>query len=188
MHCADDVRLVALSPPLAVKIVSPDILHKTEIGGVRLNVRTRAELEAAVAEVLDNAHSLAPGARIDGVIVRSGDAGFEIPQDLNEIVFGPVASRRGRHSRADVRDTACGSRISTNRRRDMLDEPVPRVSSTVTCGKNALRVVRWSERRRPVAPRWHNRERWRNSINPLFAFQRGGGGGRSDRRTMTPIR
>ena len=34
-----------LTPPLAVKIASPDIPHKTEVGGVKLNIRTREELD-----------------------------------------------------------------------------------------------------------------------------------------------
>src|SRR5207302_3289947 len=66
---AADVRFETLNPPLAVKIVSPDIAHKTEIGGVKLDIRTREELDAAIEEVLANTRTLAPGARSDGVIV-----------------------------------------------------------------------------------------------------------------------
>src|SRR5262249_3744605 len=49
---ADEVPLEDMRTPVAVKIASPDIAHKTDIGAVRLNIRSRDELEAAVKEVL----------------------------------------------------------------------------------------------------------------------------------------
>lgn len=78
--------------PAVVKIVSRDIPHKSEVGGVKLNLRTEAEVRGAIDEVLSNAARLAPKARIDGVLVSEmvGD-GFElIAGSVNDEVFGPV--------------------------------------------------------------------------------------------------
>lgn len=52
---------------LALKIVSPDILHKSDIGGVKLGVSGPAEASAAYSEILE-AGSKVSGARIEGVL------------------------------------------------------------------------------------------------------------------------
>ncbi|OWT60305.1 acetate--CoA ligase family protein [Candidimonas nitroreducens] len=81
-----------LSFPLVAKVVSPDIPHKTEAGGVKVGIANRAELDSAIAEVLDNARRHAPHARIDGVLVSEMvRSGFElIAGVVNDEVFGPV--------------------------------------------------------------------------------------------------
>ena len=56
--------------PVAVKIASPDIMHRTEIDAVVTGVRNASELADACETVLANARSRAPGARIDGVLVQ----------------------------------------------------------------------------------------------------------------------
>ena len=55
--------------PVALKIRSPDIAHKTEAGGVALNV-TPDTLETAYCEILANVAARTPTARIDGVVVQ----------------------------------------------------------------------------------------------------------------------
>ncbi|MCA0317765.1 MAG: bifunctional acetate--CoA ligase family protein/GNAT family N-acetyltransferase [Proteobacteria bacterium] len=55
---------------IAVKILSPDITHKSDVGGVRLGLATREAVEAAVGEMLDRVARLVPKARIDGVMVQ----------------------------------------------------------------------------------------------------------------------
>ncbi|WP_214102688.1 acetate--CoA ligase family protein [Acrocarpospora catenulata] len=55
--------------PVVLKIVSPDILHKTEIGGVRLDVTDTASVAAAYEAIVDSASRLRPDAVIDGVLV-----------------------------------------------------------------------------------------------------------------------
>jgi len=52
--------------PMVVKIASPDILHRSDIGGVVLGVEDRAGLEDAIARIAENVASGAPQARIDG--------------------------------------------------------------------------------------------------------------------------
>lgn len=56
--------------PVAMKIVSPDILHKTDVGGVRLGVSSLDEVRAADRSIIQNARKYAPGARIWGVAVQ----------------------------------------------------------------------------------------------------------------------
>src|SRR5205085_10272116 len=134
----------ALAPPLAVKIVSPDIPHKTEIGGVRLDVRTRSQLEQAISEVLDNARSLAPKARVDGVIVSEMvSEGFELLAGVvNDAVFGPVVvvGAGGIYTEM-LRDNACRlAPFDERTAHDMLDELRCRRALDGHRGKPALDV------------------------------------------------
>jgi acetyltransferase len=56
--------------PVALKVASPDIVHKTEAGGVLLNLREPDEVEDGFAAVTANARAAAPDARLDGVHVQ----------------------------------------------------------------------------------------------------------------------
>jgi len=56
--------------PVALKVDSPDILHKTEAGVVRLNLGDAAQVRTAYAEILASAKAYAPQARIIGVSVQ----------------------------------------------------------------------------------------------------------------------
>jgi len=80
--------------PVAIKIVSPDILHKTEAGGVRLGLSTPESVREAAAEVLASATRYAPGARIDGISVQQmAPAGVEIVLGVkNDRQFGPLVA------------------------------------------------------------------------------------------------
>lgn len=60
----------ALGYPVAVKIESPDLTHKTEAGGVKLGLMNSAEVAAAAAEVLASVRRHAPGAAIAGLLVQ----------------------------------------------------------------------------------------------------------------------
>jgi acyl-CoA synthetase (NDP forming) len=55
--------------PVVLKIASPDILHKSDIGGVALNLQSVEEVRAAGARILELASEKAPDARIDGLVV-----------------------------------------------------------------------------------------------------------------------
>ena len=80
--------------PVAVKLRSPDIAHKSDVHGVMLNLRTSAEVAQAADAILDRVRQHDPGARIEGLLVqrmarRSG--GLEIRIRLQQDpVFGPV--------------------------------------------------------------------------------------------------
>jgi acyl-CoA synthetase (NDP forming) len=56
--------------PVALKISSPDIPHKTEAGGVRTDLTSPDQVAAAFSQILDSARRYAPGAQIDGVLVQ----------------------------------------------------------------------------------------------------------------------
>jgi acyl-CoA synthetase (NDP forming) len=63
--------------PMAVKIASPDILHRSDVGGVMLGIDSPAALEKAIAQIAANLAVAAPTARIDGFELQEqfeGDA------------------------------------------------------------------------------------------------------------------
>ena len=79
--------------PVVMKILSPDIVHKSEVGGVLLGVADEAAVRQGHATLLDRARHHAPDARIEGVLVAKQLSGgteciMGIQQDP---VFGPVA-------------------------------------------------------------------------------------------------
>lgn len=78
--------------PVALKVESRDIPHKTEAGGVKLGLRDAAQVRAAYAEIMDNARRHDAAAKLDGVIVQPMIAGdVELVVGLkNDPVFGPV--------------------------------------------------------------------------------------------------
>ena len=69
---AEEAGLTAVSfgGPVAMKIASPDIPHKTEAGGVRLGVAGGDAARAAFEEVVAHGRAYAPAARIDGVEIQ----------------------------------------------------------------------------------------------------------------------
>ena len=66
----------ALAYPVAAKVRSPDIAHKTESGGVALGITSRAEYDARVKALLAAVAAAHPGARIDGVLVQRMESGL----------------------------------------------------------------------------------------------------------------
>ncbi|SDD67015.1 acetyltransferase [Natrinema hispanicum] len=89
----DDARDAAASVdgPVAMKIVSPDIVHKSDAGGVALEVSTEAASDT-YDDLLAAARDYDPGAQIDGVLVSPmADAGVElIVGVVDDEQFGPV--------------------------------------------------------------------------------------------------
>ncbi len=82
----------AMGYPVVVKIASPDILHKSDIGGVALNLRSAEEVRAAGARILKAASEKMPEARLEGLVVAEQAApGLEaILGVTRDAVFGPV--------------------------------------------------------------------------------------------------
>lgn len=83
----------ALGYPVVMKILSPDILHKSEIGGVLLGLADEAAVRAGFATLLARARAAAPTARIEGVLVaREIRGGIECILGVHrDACFGPVA-------------------------------------------------------------------------------------------------
>ena len=82
----------AIGGPCALKIVSPDIAHKTEIGGVLLNVEGDAAVADGARTLLRRAAGRAPDARIDGVLVSEMVSGGveTVLGTVHDPVFGPA--------------------------------------------------------------------------------------------------
>lgn len=78
--------------PVALKIVSPDILHKSDCGGVALGLKNAAQVAAAYREMLTSVESRQPEARIEGVTVQEmAQPGIEVIIGMNkDPQFGPV--------------------------------------------------------------------------------------------------
>jgi acyl-CoA synthetase (NDP forming) len=83
-----------IAGPTAIKIVSPDILHKTEAGGVRLGVSTPEDARTAAEQILASCLRYAPKARIEGISVQQMvPAGIEIVLGVkNDLQFGPLVA------------------------------------------------------------------------------------------------
>ena len=78
--------------PCALKIVSSDILHKTEIGGVLLNVEGATAVEEGYRILMQRAADHAPDARVEGVLVSEMVAGGveTVLGVVSDPVFGPA--------------------------------------------------------------------------------------------------
>lgn len=78
--------------PVVLKIVSPDIVHKSDVGGVKVNISSESEVRKWFDTIIQNVRSKAPTAKVAGILVQE-----MVPQDLEVIVgstrdpvFGPV--------------------------------------------------------------------------------------------------
>jgi acyl-CoA synthetase (NDP forming) len=82
----------ALGYPVVMKIVSRDIAHKSDVGGVRLGIADADQVEATFAEVMDNVRKRVPDARIDGVAIQPmAEVGVEVIVGMTtDPQFGPV--------------------------------------------------------------------------------------------------
>jgi acetate---CoA ligase (ADP-forming) len=87
-----DAAIARVGLPLVMKIQSRDIPHKSEVGGVRVNITTKGEAFAAYQMLLDNAHRHRPDAVIQGVLVGPmAKKGIEIiVGTLTDATFGPM--------------------------------------------------------------------------------------------------
>lgn len=78
--------------PVALKVLSRDIAHKTDIGGVRLGLADARQVAAAARDIVDNARRRAPTARLDGLLAceMAGEGAEMIVGVVNDEAFGPV--------------------------------------------------------------------------------------------------
>jgi acyl-CoA synthetase (NDP forming) len=81
----------ALGFPVALKISSRDVIHKTEEGGVKVCLSSEDEVRRAFRGLADGFASHSPGKELDGVMVQRMGSGLEfIVGSLNDKQFGPV--------------------------------------------------------------------------------------------------
>jgi len=78
--------------PVAMKIASPDIVHKSDVGGVRLKINSLAQARKAFEEIIENAKKFEPAARLEGVLVEqmAGDGVEVILGATRDPKFGPM--------------------------------------------------------------------------------------------------
>src|SRR5581483_8406585 len=78
--------------PVVLKVLSPDISHKSDVGGVVLGLNSAAQVEAAFKLIKNNVAEKAPSARFDGVAVQAmAKAGVEMLAGISyDDAFGPM--------------------------------------------------------------------------------------------------
>jgi acetyltransferase len=97
-HNANEALVAAesLGFPVALKISSPDIIHKSEVNGIRLNVGNAAAVRSVYHELVESVQKLKPEARIAGVTIERmvrRPHGRELHVGVvRDPVFGPVLS------------------------------------------------------------------------------------------------
>jgi acetyl-CoA synthetase (ADP-forming) len=67
-----------------MKIVSPDVIHKFDVGGVMVNLKTSKEVEGAFKKILDNVKKHMPKAKILGITVQ------EMAPESTEVIVGAI--------------------------------------------------------------------------------------------------
>jgi acetyltransferase len=93
---ANDALVVAetLGYPVVMKINSPDISHKSDVGGVRLNIGSAQAVRITYKEMLEAVHGKYPEARVDGITLepmyRSRHGRELLVGVIRDPVFGPV--------------------------------------------------------------------------------------------------
>ena len=70
--------------PVVLKIVSPDIIHKSDAGGVMVNLKSKVEVQNAYGQILENAKKYKATAKIVGVLVQ------EMAPQSTEIIVGAI--------------------------------------------------------------------------------------------------
>jgi len=78
--------------PVVMKVVSPDVAHKSDVGGVRLGLESKEDVEQAFDEIVAAVKAAQPDARIEGVAVQKmAPAGTEVIIGMSkDPQFGPV--------------------------------------------------------------------------------------------------
>jgi len=80
--------------PIAIKIYSPDIVHKSDVGGVRLNIRNGKDLLIAYQDIINQVSKVRPEARIEGIAIEpmlSKPHAREVMIGVStDPIFGPV--------------------------------------------------------------------------------------------------
>ena len=110
--------------PVAVKLVSPDASHKTEVGGVSLGLRSADEVRGACADMAARLRAAAPQSRLDGFLVQEMVSGLELILGARvDPLYGPIVMiGMGGVTAEVIKDTALSLLpIDETQARAMLD-------------------------------------------------------------------
>ncbi len=89
-HPAEEAA-VDIGYPVVLKVDSPDVAHKTDIGAVKTGVETRQKVNDKFNEILKNVNKEKPGSEINGVVVQEQLDGLEIALGMKrDPQFGPM--------------------------------------------------------------------------------------------------
>jgi acetyltransferase len=112
--------------PIAMKVMSTDISHKSDAGGVRLNINSASEVRGAYRQMIDQVLLKVPGADIEGVTVekmyRSSNGRELMIGIIRDPVFGPVISFGGGGTAVEIMGDSAISLPPLNQRlaRDLV--------------------------------------------------------------------
>ncbi|MGD9344831.1 MAG: acetate--CoA ligase family protein [Candidatus Aminicenantes bacterium] len=166
--------------PVVLKIVSPDILHKFDFGGVSLNIQNKKEVRTAYKRIIQNIKKRKPDAGILGVIVeRMVPPGKEVILGMNrDPQFGPIlmfglggtyveALEDVTFRLAPIRELTASIMIRKTKTHKILDgvrgEPVYDFQSIEECLKRLSQLVTDFEDIKEL------------DINPLIVYEKGKG-------------
>jgi acetate---CoA ligase (ADP-forming) len=92
IHNESDLKNITMRYPVAIKLLSRDVSHKTDIGGVRLNIRSKKDLQSAALAMKKFMAKLKPHPVIDGFLVQEmAQQGIEFfVGGKTDPVFGPI--------------------------------------------------------------------------------------------------
>lgn len=166
--------------PVVLKIASPDILHKFDFGGVKLNLKTKREVRQAYREILKNVLSRKSKARILGVLVEEmATKGKEVILGMNrDPQFGPIlmfglggiyveALEDVTFRLAPIRELTARMMITRTKTHKILEgfrgEPAYDIEAVAQCLKRLSQLVTDFDDIKEL------------DINPLIVFEKGKG-------------
>lgn len=121
-HSANEALVIAESMgfPIAMKVLSTDISHKSDAGGVRLNIRSAQEVRGTYRRLIDEVSQKVPDATISGVTIEQmyrNSNGRELMLGImRDPVFGPVISFGAGGTTVEIMGDAAISLPPLNRR------------------------------------------------------------------------
>ena len=175
--------------PVVLKIASPDIVHKFDYGGVRLDVKEDAEVGPAYREIMESVRRHQPGARIIGLTVEEmARPGQEVILGMSrDPQFGPIlmfglggiyveALEDVSFRLAPIREYSAMAMIRKTKAHRILDGyrggPVYDIEAIADCLKRLSQLVVDFEEIREL------------DINPLIVYEKGSGGRIVDARII----
>jgi acetyltransferase len=128
-HTPNEALVIAESIgfPVAMKVLSTDVSHKSDAGGVRLNIRSAHEVRGVYRELVDHVQKKLPDANISGVTVekmyRSSNARELMIGIVRDPVFGPVISFGSGGTNVEIMEDSAISLPPLNHRlaHDLID-------------------------------------------------------------------